>query len=64
MDLKKSKNNAFFYFKFILRAPFTIQRICELTLDAKKFYKSSKKILFAFEKVLFEIIIKLLIIFF
>lgn len=33
------------------RPPFTLQRICELLIDPEKHYKSSKKILFAMEKL-------------
>ena len=35
----------------ICRPPFTIQRIAELMLDPKTYYKSTKKILYAFEKL-------------
>lgn len=33
------------------RAPFTIQRLCELLAEPKKQYKSLKKFIFAVEKV-------------
>ncbi|CAK71308.1 unnamed protein product (macronuclear) [Paramecium tetraurelia] len=36
---------------FEQKPPFTLQRICELLIDPQKHYKSSKKILFAMEKL-------------
>ena len=43
-----------YFDKYILnnkRPPFTLQRICELTLEPEKYYKSCKKILYAYEKL-------------
>lgn len=31
---------------------FTLQRLCELLNDSEKYYKSSRKFLFALEKIL------------
>lgn len=39
------------YWNINIRPPFTIQRICELLLNPEKHYRSSKKILYAVEKV-------------
>ena len=33
------------------RPPFTLQRIAELTYEPEKYYKSTKKILYAYEKL-------------
>lgn len=38
-------------FLFNDRPPFTIQRISELTLEPEKYYRSCKKILYAYEKL-------------
>lgn len=37
------------------RPPFTLQRIAELITDTDKYYKSSRKLLYAFEKVLIRV---------
>ena len=39
------------YFLRLSRPPFTIQRIAELTINPEKYYKSCKKILYAYEKL-------------
>lgn len=33
------------------RPPFTIQRIAELTIEPHKYYKSCRKLLYAYEKL-------------
>lgn len=35
----------------LCRPPFTIQRITELTLEPEKYYRSSRKLLYAYEKL-------------
>ena len=37
--------------RILPRPPFTLQRIAELIVDTDKYYKSSRKLLYAFEKV-------------
>ncbi len=33
---------------YYYRPPFTLQRICEVILEPEKYYKSSRKLLYAF----------------
>lgn len=40
-----------YYLILLIRPPFTLQRICELTLEPEKYYKSCKKILYGYEKL-------------
>lgn len=39
------------YLVFFAKPPFTLQRIAELIVDTGRYYKSSRKLLYAFEKV-------------
>ncbi|EDK31410.1 serine/threonine protein phosphatase 4 regulatory subunit, putative (macronuclear) [Tetrahymena thermophila SB210] len=59
-DMKSNQGESFeeeldvilqFISGFESKPPFTLQRICELLINPKKNYKSSKKILFALEKL-------------
>jgi serine/threonine-protein phosphatase 4 regulatory subunit 2 len=39
------------YLQSFKAAPFTLQRVCELLLGPEKYYRSTKKLLFAVEKL-------------